>query len=132
MNGTTSLFPHAFALSTLLRKNSYALPWKAFVPDFVTTSTWPAALRPTRGVLAAQRLDFGDGIHTGISKQRKVGSAIHVVGAVNGPVIGGIARAVDREVHDARRSAGSRRSHRQLIGRAAIDDTGLQREKLLW
>ena len=46
-------------------------------------------------VLATQRLDFGDGIHAGIGEKRQVGSAIHVVGAVDRPVVRGATAAVD-------------------------------------
>jgi len=36
-----------FVFSTRLRKNSYRVPWKLFVPAFVITFTTPPPVRPT-------------------------------------------------------------------------------------
>ena len=36
----------SFALRSVLRKNSKAVPWNEFVPDFVITLTFAPGLRP--------------------------------------------------------------------------------------
>ena len=48
------------------------------------------------GVEAALHLELIDGVHAGEGHQREVAAAIHVVGAVHGPVVGRSAVAVDR------------------------------------
>src|SRR5689334_16549014 len=45
-----ALFQKLFEPSAETRLNSYAVPWKAFVPDLVATLTTPPDARPTSAV----------------------------------------------------------------------------------
>ena len=57
----------------------------------------PAKLR---AVVAARDFELGDGIHAGINQQRNVGPVVHIVNAVNCPVVLALAVTVDGKAHD--------------------------------
>ena len=77
-------------------------------------------------VLSAEGLELGDGVGAGIGVEREVGAAVEVVRAVNGPVVGGGAAAVDGEGDGAGSAVDAGRAAGEVVGSAAEDDAGLR------
>src|ERR1700687_643091 len=81
-------------------------------------------------VKAALHFELGDGIDAGKGHQREVAAAIDVIGAVHGPVVSGVAVAVNG-IGQGRGGTGGRRvADVEFIG-GARNDTGHEGHQLL-
>src|SRR5664280_399375 len=83
-----------------------------------------------RTVAAALDLELADSVHTRINQQCEIRAVVQIVGAVDRPVVLGIAGAVDREADYVDRAGIVGGSYVKLIGRVAAH-ARLQCEQLL-
>src|SRR5438477_6670922 len=83
-----------------------------------------------RQIVRTQNLELSKSIDAGIVQQGKVGSAIEVVGAINGPIVLCRPVAVDREVHLVGQPSWAGGADIKLIGSQVRRDSRRKRNQL--